>query len=253
MTREGARAVRAGPGLALGLLTGVSAAVSGVKRDFAGTLTRHFPPVLVALRSRSRLRLEGRTRTLSGPSPDLSYARTLAPSAPCDPDPISLSCTVSLGIGQIMPAGEPEYRLSGSDRKFLTLAGRSARNGTRRLWSVADEFPATEGRADTRSRCRRSHRPGCRPLSFRHAASMSQNNNAPDPSVSGAGKEVRAVNVCATGSSFPRMTTYGRGGLSAFPPRTASNHVGYLACCELNADGEDRPGAHLGPPSDELC
>src|SRR6185437_5598940 len=32
-------------------------------------------PVLVVLRSQSRLRLEGRTRTLSGPSPDLSPAR----------------------------------------------------------------------------------------------------------------------------------------------------------------------------------
>ncbi len=54
---------------------------SGVKRDFACTFTRHFSPVLVVLRSQSRLRLEGRTRTLSGPSPDLSPARTLAPSA----------------------------------------------------------------------------------------------------------------------------------------------------------------------------
>jgi hypothetical protein len=45
---------------------------SGVKRDFACTLTGVFPPVLVALRAESRLGLEGRTRTLSGPSPDLS-------------------------------------------------------------------------------------------------------------------------------------------------------------------------------------
>ena len=45
---------------------------SGVKRDFACTFTRHFPPVLVVLRSQSCLRLEGRTRTLSGPSPDLA-------------------------------------------------------------------------------------------------------------------------------------------------------------------------------------
>ena len=45
---------------------------SGVKRDFACTVTRHFSPALVVLRSQSRLRLEGRTRTLSGPSPDLS-------------------------------------------------------------------------------------------------------------------------------------------------------------------------------------
>ena len=38
---------------------------SGVKRDFACTFTWQFPPVLVALRSQWRLRLEGRTRTLS--------------------------------------------------------------------------------------------------------------------------------------------------------------------------------------------
>ena len=53
-------------------LTGVSAVVSRVKRDFACTLAGAFPPVLVALRAQSRLRLEGRTRTLSGPSPDLT-------------------------------------------------------------------------------------------------------------------------------------------------------------------------------------
>jgi hypothetical protein len=47
---------------------------SGVKRDFACTFTAHVSPVLVAPRSQSRLRLEGRTRTLSGPSPDLSSA-----------------------------------------------------------------------------------------------------------------------------------------------------------------------------------
>jgi hypothetical protein len=50
---------------------------SRVKREFACTLAGVFPPVLVALRSQSRLRLEGRTRTLSGPSPDLSPTRTL--------------------------------------------------------------------------------------------------------------------------------------------------------------------------------
>jgi hypothetical protein len=40
-------------------------------------LTTHLPPVLVARRSQSGLRLEGRTRTLSGPSLDMSPARTL--------------------------------------------------------------------------------------------------------------------------------------------------------------------------------
>ena len=50
-------------------LTGVSAVAPG---SSACTLTGTFPPVLVALRARSRLGLEGRTRTLSGPSPDLT-------------------------------------------------------------------------------------------------------------------------------------------------------------------------------------
>jgi hypothetical protein len=68
-------------------LTGVSAEVSGIKRDFACTFTRHLPLVLVVLRSESRLMLEGRTRTLSGPSPDLSPAGTLAPSVRSGPDP----------------------------------------------------------------------------------------------------------------------------------------------------------------------
>jgi hypothetical protein len=47
---------------------------SRVKRDFACTFTWHFSPALVVLRSQSRLMLEGRTRILSGPSPDLSPA-----------------------------------------------------------------------------------------------------------------------------------------------------------------------------------
>ena len=42
---------------------------SRVKRDFACTFTWLLSPVLVVLRSQSRLRLEGRTRTLSGAIP----------------------------------------------------------------------------------------------------------------------------------------------------------------------------------------
>ena len=77
---DGPRPVRAG--LPLPVVSGRSVRRgSGVKRDFACTCTRHYSPVLVALRSQSCLRLEGRTRTLSGPSPELSPARTLAPSA----------------------------------------------------------------------------------------------------------------------------------------------------------------------------
>ena len=54
---------------------------SGIKRDFACTFSRHFPPVLVVLRLQSCLRLEGRARTLSGPSPGLTPTGTLALSA----------------------------------------------------------------------------------------------------------------------------------------------------------------------------
>ena len=56
-----------------------------VRRDIDGV----FPPVLVALRSQSRLMLEGRTRTVSGPSPDLASAGPTQPwrrrPARCDP------------------------------------------------------------------------------------------------------------------------------------------------------------------------
>ena len=38
---------------------------------------RAFPPVLVALRAQSRLGLEGRTRTLSGPSPKLTSSESV--------------------------------------------------------------------------------------------------------------------------------------------------------------------------------
>jgi len=51
---------------------------SRVKRsNLACTFARHFPPVLVGLRSGSRLGLEGRARTLSGPSPALTSAARL--------------------------------------------------------------------------------------------------------------------------------------------------------------------------------
>ena len=56
---------------------------SRVKRsNLACTFARHFPPVLVGLRSGSRLGLEGRARTLSGPSPALSQARIRASRLP---------------------------------------------------------------------------------------------------------------------------------------------------------------------------
>ena len=65
---DGPRPVRAGSGLAL-VFWPECPQVSRIKRDFACTLTRHLSPVLVGLRSQSRLRLEGRARTLSGPRP----------------------------------------------------------------------------------------------------------------------------------------------------------------------------------------
>lgn len=58
--------------------------VSRVKRDFACTLTGIFPPVLVVLRAQSRLGLEGRTRTLSGPSPDLASSVSVPVPRPAD-------------------------------------------------------------------------------------------------------------------------------------------------------------------------
>ena len=69
-TLQGMARVRSGQAPAWPLVSDRSARRgSGVKRDFACTFTRRFSPALVALRSQSRLMLEGRVRTLSGPSP----------------------------------------------------------------------------------------------------------------------------------------------------------------------------------------
>ena len=87
-TVQGMARARSGQAPAWPLVSGRSVRRgSGVKRDFACTFSGYLPPALIALRSQSRLRLEGRARTLSGPSPDLSPARTLAPSARCGRDP----------------------------------------------------------------------------------------------------------------------------------------------------------------------
>ncbi len=96
---------------------------SRVKRDFACTCTRHFSPVLVVLRSQSRLRLEGRTRTLSGPSPDLRLARTPALSA-CTPTGLFPACTISLGIGptHTAEATDQPSRCAWSDRDGLLIS-----------------------------------------------------------------------------------------------------------------------------------
>ena len=61
-------------------LAGVSAETSGVKHDFACTFTRQLLLSSLPCRLQSCLRLEGRTRTLRRPSPDLSLALARAPS-----------------------------------------------------------------------------------------------------------------------------------------------------------------------------
>jgi hypothetical protein len=72
-TLQGMARVRPGQAPACPLASDRSARRgSRVKRDFACTCTRHPSPVLVARRSQSCLRLEGRTRTLSGPAPALA-------------------------------------------------------------------------------------------------------------------------------------------------------------------------------------
>jgi len=73
-TLQGMARVRSGQAAAWPSVSGRSVRRgSGVKRDFACTFTKQLSPLLVALRSQLRLRLEGRTRILSGPSPDLTF------------------------------------------------------------------------------------------------------------------------------------------------------------------------------------
>jgi hypothetical protein len=76
-TLPGMARVRSGQAPAWPLLSDRS-----VRKGSGSSVTRvcvhqAFSPVLVVVRAQSRLRLEGRTRTLSGPSPDLSPAGTL--------------------------------------------------------------------------------------------------------------------------------------------------------------------------------
>jgi hypothetical protein len=120
---------------------------SRVKRDFTCTFTRHLPLVLVVLRSQSCLRLEGRARTLSGPSPDLSQARTLAPSARCE----DLQIRRSGHIVQDRPyrpvrwADIPEP--SAQDRRCPAAWQQSSRNGFDPRLSAfqAGHFPSWRG------------------------------------------------------------------------------------------------------------
>ena len=105
-TVQGMARVRSGQAAAWPLVSDRSVRRgSGVKRDFACTFTRHFSPVLVVLRSQSCLRLEGRTRTLRGPSPEPSLAPVLdfsghprrGPGGQIKPGPPVLSRIALLG------------------------------------------------------------------------------------------------------------------------------------------------------------
>ncbi len=81
-TLQGMARVRSGQAPAWPLFTERSVrSDSRVKRDFACTLTRALPPALIVLRAQSHLGLEGRTRTLSGPSPDLAGTASHAAQA----------------------------------------------------------------------------------------------------------------------------------------------------------------------------
>jgi len=72
-TLQGMARVQSGQALAWPLVSGRSARRgSKIKCDFACTFTRRLLLVRVVLRPQSCLRLEGRARTLGGPSPDLS-------------------------------------------------------------------------------------------------------------------------------------------------------------------------------------
>jgi hypothetical protein len=112
---------------------------SRVKRDFACTFTRLFPPVLVVLRSQSRLRLEGRTCTLSGPSPDLSPVRTFAPSAGARP--------ICYGWSWDEPVCQPEKRKVGSSTLPLTTSFGlvcSALTSENADWALSCQPPSSD-------------------------------------------------------------------------------------------------------------
>ncbi len=116
-------------------LTGVSAEVSRIKRDLACTCTRHLPPVLVALRAGSRLRLEGRTRTLSGPSPDLSQPGLLHLLPRCD----GLLFRRSMQRVQPVRRNPYPYGLTVSDRDYPRAVLPTGRGSSEivREWLVA--------------------------------------------------------------------------------------------------------------------
>ena len=147
-TVQGMARVRSGQATAWPLVSDRSVRRGcGVKRDFACTFTRRFSPVLVARWSQSRLMLEGRARTLSGSSPDLSQATTLPPSGRSEdllirssmcghPDPfrsvrdlglVAARCSCSSGLPKgcspwWLPAWLPRRRVRGSGGRLCDLA-----------------------------------------------------------------------------------------------------------------------------------
>jgi hypothetical protein len=65
----------------------------------------------------SRLRVEGRTRTLSGPSPDLSPTRTLAPF-PCRPKAQGNLLAVGHPAAPLLVLGRPRQRPGAANRRI---------------------------------------------------------------------------------------------------------------------------------------
>jgi hypothetical protein len=135
---DGPRPVRAGSAWPLSSDRSVRRG-SKVKRDFACTFTRHLLPVCVVLRSQSCLRLEGRTRTLSGPSPDLSPARTLALSSRCEG---LLTHRLPMGIrshsDQFVTSGAAQsiVRISPSTGQVVHPAGLVLRKEIIPIWAI---------------------------------------------------------------------------------------------------------------------
>ena len=109
---------------------------SGVKRDFACTFTWQFPPVLVALRSQWRLRLEGRTRTLSRPSPDLDQAPCHGDSPASDS--VRLSSILLGGAGPVAEEMFP-WNADRSPPSPIGLRRRAYRPGVRLLRAGTDQ------------------------------------------------------------------------------------------------------------------
>jgi hypothetical protein len=86
-------------------LAGVSAEAPGSSVTSCVRRAGAFPSVLVAQRAQSRLMLEGRIRALSGPSPDLSPAVSLAPLLRCTRPEMSYLSSRLHGHGAVTSYG----------------------------------------------------------------------------------------------------------------------------------------------------